>query len=155
MLEERVAAAGRRYDMRILGPNCVGFVRPNVGLNATIMKAEPPSGDIAFISQSGALGSAILDWAAEAHIGFSMFASLGSMIDVDFGDLIDFLGEDDHTRSILMYMEDVGNARKFMSAARAFALQKPIVIVKPRSIAESGKMAQSHTGDMGGRRCDL
>ena len=136
-MEQRISATRKKYGMRILGPNCLGFVRPNVGLNATFMKTSPPPGDIAFISQSGALGSVILDWAADAHVGFSMFASLGSMIDVTFGDLIDFLGDDEDTRSILLYMERVGDAKKFMSAARAFAMRKPIVILKPAKPIES------------------
>ncbi len=150
LLEQQVAALRRQYGMRILGPNCLGFVRPNAGLNATFMRISPPSGHIAFISQSGALGSAILDWAVDEHVGFSMFASIGAMMDVDFGDLIDFLGEDDDTRSILIYMEGVGNAKKFMSAARAFAMHKPIIIIKPGRFAESAKAARSHTGSMAG-----
>lgn len=150
LLEQRVTTVRKHYGMRILGPNCLGFVRPNAGLNATFMRTSPPSGHIAFISQSGALGSAILDWAVHKHVGFSMFASLGAMIDVDFGDLIDFLGEDNDTRSILIYMEGVGNAKKFMSAARAFALHKPIIIIKPGRFTESAKAARSHTGSMAG-----
>ena len=118
--------------------------------NATFLRGKPPPGNIAFISQSGALGSAILDWAVSAGIGFSMFASLGSMLDVDFGDMIDFLGDDPATRSILIYMEGVGNARKFMSAARAFARRKPIIILKPGRFAESARAAHSHTGAMAG-----
>ena len=150
LLELRITATRKKHGMRILGPNCIGFVRPNAGLNATFMKTNPPSGNIAFISQSGALGSAILDWAVEKEVGFSMFASLGAMIDVDFGDLIDFLGDDDDTRSILLYMEGVGNAKKFMSAARAFAMRKPIIILKPGRFTESAKAARSHTGAMAG-----
>ncbi len=150
LLEQQVAVLRKQYGMRILGPNCLGFVRPNAGLNATFMRTSPPSGHIAFISQSGALGSAILDWAVDEHVGFSMFASVGAMMDVDFGDLIDFLGEDNHTRSILIYMEGVGNAKKFMSAARSFAMHKPIIIIKPGRFTESAKAARSHTGSMAG-----
>ena len=150
LLEQRITAARKKYGMRILGPNCLGFIRPNAGLNSTFLKMKPPSGNIAFISQSGALGSAILDWAVDKHVGFSMFASLGSMIDVDFGDLIDFLGDDGDTRSILLYMEGIGNAKKFMSAARSFAMHKPIIILKPGRFTESAKAAQSHTGAMAG-----
>ena len=128
----------------------MGFLRPGIGLNATFLKSDPPPGNIAFLSQSGALGSAIVDWAANAGIGFSMIASLGSMIDVDFGDLIDFLGDDDATKSILIYMEGVGNARKFMSAARAFARRKPIIVLKPGRFTESAKAVRSHTGAMAG-----
>jgi len=147
-LEDQIREIRKKYGMRIIGPNCVGIIRPNVDLNASFLKARPERGNIAFISQSGALGSAILDWAVNARIGFSMFASLGSMIDVDFGDLIDFLGDDPDTRSIMIYMEGVGNAKKFMSAARGFARTKPIIIVKPGRYAESAKAALSHTGAM-------
>ena len=136
--------------MRIMGTNCIGFVRPVLGLNATFLRGNPQPGNIAFISQSGALGSAIMDWAVSAGIGFSLFASLGSMIDVDFGEMIDFLGDDPATRSILIYMEGVGNARKFMSAARGFARRKPIIILKPGRFVESARAAHSHTGAMAG-----
>jgi acetyltransferase len=146
----RDAEGPKKYGMRIMGPNCLGFVRPVLNFNTTFLRGNPPPGNIAFISQSGALGSAILDWAVSAGIGFSMFVSLGSMIDVDFGDMIDFLGDDEATRSILIYMEGVGNARKFMSAARAFARRKPIIILKPGRFAESAKAAHSHTGAMAG-----
>lgn len=149
-LEHEIDLIRKKYGMRIMGPNCLGFVRPALGLNATFLGGNPPPGNIAFISQSGALGSAILDWAVSAGIGFSMFASLGSMIDIDFGDLIDFLGDDQATKSILIYMESVGNARRFMSAARAFARRKPIIILKPGRFAESAKAAHSHTGAMTG-----
>ncbi len=149
-LEAEIEGTRRKYGMRVIGPNCIGFVRPPIGLNATFLKGDPPLGNIAFISQSGALGSAILDWAVSAGIGFSLFASVGSMLDVDFGDLIDFLGGDDATRSILLYMEGVGNAKKFMSAARAFARHKPIIILKPGRHTESARAAQSHTGAMAG-----
>jgi acetyltransferase len=149
-LESEIDRIRKKYGMRILGPNCLGFVRPALDLNATFLRGKPPAGNIAFISQSGALGSAILDWAVSAGIGFSMFASLGSMIDIDFGDMIDFLGDDEATRSILIYMEGVGNARKFMSAARGFARRKPIIILKPGRFAESARAAHSHTGAMAG-----
>jgi acetyltransferase len=149
-LESEIDRIRKKYGMRIMGPNCLGFVRPSLGLNASFLRGNPPPGNIAFISQSGALGSAILDWAVSAGIGFSMFASLGSMIDIDFGDMIDFLGEDPATRSILIYMEGVGNARKFMSAARAFARRKPIIILKPGRFEESARAVHSHTGAMAG-----
>lgn len=150
-LEGKIENSRKKYGMRILGPNCVGFVRPGIGLNATFLKGDPPSGNIAFLSQSGALGSAILDWAGNAGIGFSIFASVGSMLDIDFGDMIDFLGDDQETKSILIYMEGVENARKFMSAARGFARRKPIIILKPGRHTESAKAARSHTGAMAGR----
>jgi acetyltransferase len=149
-LEERIREIRRENPVRIIGPNCVGIIRPTVGLNASLLKADPEKGNIALISQSSALGSAVLDWAMNAHIGFSMFASLGSMIDMDFGDLIDFLGRDPHTRSIMLYMESVGQAKKLMSAARGFARNKPIIVIKPGKFAESARAALSHTGAMAG-----
>ena len=127
-------------------------------MNTTFLKAMPEPGKIAFISHSGALGSAILDWAMEAGIGFSMFASLGSMLDVDFGDLIDYLGEDPQTKSIMIYMEGVGHAKKFMSAARGFARTKPIIILKPGRFLESARLPSPIRGDDGrrsGLRCSL
>lgn len=149
-LEERISEIQKKTGMRIIGPNCLGVIRPTVGLNATFLNNNPEPGNIAFISQSGALGTAILDWAVNAHVGFSLFASLGSMLDVDFGDMIDFLGNDPYTRSILIYMEGIGNARKFMSAARGFARNKPIIILKPGRYQESAKAALSHTGSLAG-----
>ncbi len=148
-LENRIKEARGRFGMRIIGPNCLGVIRPNIGLNASLLKAVPKQGNIAFISQTGAFGGAIFNWAILAHVGFSIFASLGSMIDVDFGDLIDFLGSDPFTRSIMLYMEEgVGNAKKFMSAAKGFARYKPIVVVKPGRFIESRKKALSRTGAM-------
>ena len=149
-LENQISEIRKAHGMRIVGPNCLGIIRPTINLNASFLDVQPEAGNIAFISQSGALGTAILDWGMTAHIGFSMFASLGSMLDVDFGDLIDFLGDDPYTRSILIYMEGVGNARKFMSAARGFARNKPIIILKPGRFTESAKAALSHTGSMAG-----
>ena len=150
-LESEIDRIGKQYGMRILGPNCVGFVRPSIDLRATLLEKTPPPGDIAFISQSAALGSAILDWAADAGIGFSLFVSFGDMIDIDFADMIDFLEEyDEDTRSILIYMESVGDARKFMSAARGFARRKPIIVLKPGRSAESARAVHSHTGSMAG-----
>ncbi len=146
LLEKQIKEIRDKYRMRIIGPNCLGLIRPNIGLNASFLKVNPEPGKIAFISQSGALGSAMLDWAINARIGFSMFVSLGSMIDVDFGDLIDFLGDDPETRSIMIYLESVGNAKRFMNAARGFARNKPIIIVKPGRFAESAKAVLSHTG---------
>ena len=149
-LEERIRDIRRKHPVRIIGPNCLGIIRPTVGLNASFLKSDPQKGNIALISQSGALGSAVLDWAMNAHIGFSMFASLGSMVDMDFGDLIDFLGRDPDTRSIMLYMESVGHAKKLMSAARGFARNKPIIVIKPGKFAESARAALSHTGAMAG-----
>ena len=136
--------------MRVLGPNCLGFLRPGAGLNASLLTAQPAAGNIALISQSAAIGTAMLDWAVSAHVGFSFFASMGGMVDVGFADLIDFLGEDRYTRSILIYMENVGDARRFMSAARGFARSKPIIVLKPGRTAESARAALTHTGSWTG-----
>ena len=149
-LEKQISAIRSKYGFRLLGPNCVGFVRPGVHLNATFLRDNPEPGSIAFISQSGALGSAILDWATMSHVGFSMFASLGSMLDLDFGDLIDFLGSDASTRSIILYVEGIGIAKKFMSAARGFARTKPIIVLKAGKYNTGAKAVQSHTGALAG-----
>ena len=149
-LEDKILEIKKKYGIRIIGPNCLGVIRPSIKLNATFINRMPKSGKIAFISQSGALGSAILDWAIQENIGFSNFVSIGSMIDVDFGDLIDYFGMDPKTRSILMYIEGLTDARKFMSAARHFARTKPIIVVKAGKFSESAKAAASHTGSLTG-----
>ena len=149
-LERRIQKMLRDYPMRVVGPNCLGIIRPSVGLNASFLRVAPAPGDIALISQSGALGTGMLDWAVTSHIGFSLFASVGSMVDVDFADLVDFLGEDPHTRSILIYMETIGHARRFISAARSFARNKPIIVMKPGRYSESARAALSHTGAIAG-----
>lgn len=145
-LRQQAAAKG----VRLLGPNCLGLVTPAIGLNATFAPTMPPAGRVAFISQSGALGSAILDWAAEKNVGFSHFVSVGSMADISFDHLIDYFGSDSRTACILIYMESLGNARKFMSAARAFARSKPIVILKAGASVQGARAALSHTGAMAG-----
>jgi acetyltransferase len=149
-LEDKILQIQRKYSLRIIGPNCLGIIHPGINLNATFTGKMPKSGKVAFISQSGALGSAILDWAIHENIGFSHFVSLGSMIDVAFGDLIDYFGTDPKTRSILMYIEGIVDARKFMSAARHFARTKPIIVVKAGKFSESAKAAASHTGALTG-----
>jgi acetyltransferase len=149
-LEKQVSEARQRYGLKTVGLESLGIIRPSIGLNASLLRVHPEPGNIALISQGGALGAAIFDWAMGAHIGFSLFASLGSMIDVDFGDLIDFLGQDPYTRSIMIYMEDVIHARKFMSAARGFAHNKPILVVKPGRFKPNVKSALSHTGALVG-----
>ena len=149
-LENRIREIKRKYNLRIVGPNCLGVIRPSISLNATFTNKTPKPGNIAFISQSGALAAAILDWATHENIGFSNFVSVGSMIDVDFGDLIDYFGTDPKTRSILMYMEGITNARKFMSAARHFARTKPIIVVKSGKFSESAKAVASRTGTLTG-----
>ena len=149
-LEDKIFEVAKKYEIRVIGPNCIGIIRPRTKLNATFLDKMPKPGNVAFLSQSGALGSAILDWAIHENIGFSNFVSVGSMIDVDFGDLIDYFGSDPKTKSILMYVEGITEARKFMSAARHFARTKPIIVVKSGKFAESAKAAASHTGSLSG-----
>jgi acetyltransferase len=149
-LEQKILESAKKYNIRVIGPNCIGVIRPRINLNATFVDKVPKPGNVAFLSQSGALGSAILDWAIHENIGFSNFVSVGSMIDVDFGDLIDYFGSDPKTKSILMYVEGLTEARKFMSAARHFSRTKPIIVVKSGKFTESAKAAASHTGSMSG-----
>lgn len=150
-LESEIVETKKKYGMRIIGTDSLGVIRPNIGLYATFLKHLPDRGNIAFISQSGGFGRALLDWAAGAHIGFSLFASVGSMIDVDFGDLIDFLGEDPHTRSIIIYVErGLGDVRKFTSAARCFARNKPIIILKPGNLTDYERPSRTHAANMVG-----
>ncbi|MCW3980523.1 MAG: bifunctional acetate--CoA ligase family protein/GNAT family N-acetyltransferase [Candidatus Bathyarchaeota archaeon] len=148
--EKRILDISQQYGMRVVGPNCLGVVRPKVKLNATFADKTASSGKIAFISQSAALCSSVLDWASEAHVGFSAIVSVGSMLDVDFGDLIDYFGTDPLTKSIVLYIESVKNARKFMSASRSFARAKPIVVVKAGKFRESAEAAMCHTGALCG-----
>lgn len=149
-LEQEILAHARRGGMRIIGPNCLGVMCPRTGLNATFAAGMAHPGNVGFISQSGALGTAILDWSLREHVGFSAFISIGSMLDVGWGDLIDYLGEDPHTHSILLYMESVGDARSFLSAARAVALSKPIIVIKAGRTAAAARAATSHTGTLAG-----
>ena len=134
----------------MIGPNCLGFLKPSLNLNASFSPKTAKPGNVAFISQSGALGTAILDWANKNNVGFSYFVSVGSVIDVSFDDLIDYFGEDPNTSSILIYMETLTNARKFLSAARAFARTKPIIILKVGKSTQGAKAAMSHTGSLTG-----
>ena len=149
-LEDRILEIKDKYNLRILGPNCLGIIRPSIHLNATFVKQMPSPGRIAFISQSGALGAAILDLSIHENLGFSSFVSVGSMSDVDFGDLIDYFGTDPETKSILMYIEGITESRTFMSAARHFSRTKPIIVVKAGKFSESAKAAVSHTGSLTG-----
>ncbi len=138
--------AARPTLMRILGPNCVGLLAPHAGLNASFAHIAARPGELAFVSQSGALVTAMLDWAEARQIGFSHFVSLGEHADVDFGDMLDYLASDARTRAILLYMESVDGARKFMSAARAAARNKPVIVVKAGRSAQGQQAAASHTG---------
>ena len=149
-LEKRLLQIQERYNLRIIGPNCVGFILPYLNLNATFARSMPLKGNIALFSQSGAICGAILDWASAANVGFSSFVSVGSMLDVDFGDLIDYFGMDVHTKSIVLYIESISNAHKFMSAARSFARSKPIIVIKSGRFKEGAKAASSHTGALAG-----
>lgn len=149
LLEDEVKAIKKGYpDMRILGPNCLGIIIPSLKLNLSFASSLPPRGNIAFISQSGALCTSVLDRAKEEKIGFSFFISLGNAIDVDFGHLIDYLGADESTKFIILYIESISNARNFMSAARAFARTKPVIVYKAGRFPESAAVAASHTGAM-------
>jgi len=149
-LEEQVLAAARPAKMRIVGPNCLGVMCPVSGLNATFAQTVARPGNVALVSQSGALCTAILDWSLREQIGFSAFISTGSMLDVGWGALIDYLGDDPHTRSIVIYMESIGDARSFLSAAREVALNKPIIVIKAGRTEQAAKAAASHTGSMAG-----
>lgn len=149
-LRQAALDAARPYVLRLLGPNCVGLLVPGIGLNASFAHTSARPGRIAFVSQSGALVTGVLDWANSRGIGFSKFISLGDSADIDFGDLLDYLASDPDTSTILMYMEDVRHARKFMSAARAAARTKPTVVLKAGRVAEGARAAASHTGALAG-----
>lgn len=149
-LEDKLLVEARRGNMRIIGPNCLGVMSPLTGLNATFARAMALPGNVGFISQSGALCTAVLDWSLREQVGFSTFMSIGSMSDVGWGDLIDYLGNDPRTRSILIYMETIGDARAFLSAAREVALSKPIIVIKPGRTEAAAKAAASHTGSLTG-----
>jgi acetyltransferase len=148
-LEAEVLAEARRGRIRLIGPNCLGVMSPWNGLNATFAAGMARPGDVAFISQSGALCTAVLDWSLKQMVGFSAFVSTGSMLDVGWGDLIDHFGDDERTRSIVIYMESIGDARSFVSAAREVALSKPIIVIKAGREAAS-RAAASHTGALAG-----
>src|SRR5690348_2095178 len=149
-LEQKVLEEARAAKIRVIGPNCLGVMCPLTGLNATFATTVARPGSVGFISQSGALCTAVLDWSLKEMVGFSAFISIGSMVDVGWGDLIYYLGNDPKTRSIVIYMESIGNARSFLSAAREVALTKPIIIIKPGLSAAAAKAAASHTGSLTG-----
>ena len=149
-LEARVMEEARRGRMRIIGPNCLGVMNPNSGLNATFAGNIARPGSVGFLSQSGALLTAILDQSFRENVGFSAFVSVGSMMDVGWGDLIYYLGDDPKTKSIVVYMESIGDARSFLSAAREVALTKPIITIKAGRTEAAGKAAASHTGSLTG-----
>ena len=146
----KVLEEARQGKMRIIGPNCLGVMVPHNGLNATFASTIARPGSVGFISQSGALCTAILDWSLRENVGFSSFVSIGSMLDVNWGDLIYYLGDDPNTKSIVIYMESIGDARSFLSAAREVALTKPIIVIKVGRTAAAAKAAASHTGSLTG-----
>jgi len=149
-LENQIQEQLRRTAMRLVGPNCLGIMNPTIGFNATFAKDTPKAGSVAFLGQSGALLTAILDWSQREQVGFSAIVSTGSMLDVGWGDLIYQFGDDPHTKSILIYMESVGDARSFMSAAREVALTKPILVIKAGRSQAASRAAASHTGALTG-----
>ncbi len=158
-LEQQIQAELKRGKLRLMGPNCLGVMNPHLGLNATFTPAMALSGSVGFISQSGELCSSILDWSFHTNVGFSAFISIGSMLDVSWGDLINYLGDDPHTQSIVLYMESIGDARSseaicpgrsFLSAAREVALTKPIIVIKPGRTEAAAKAATSHTDALTG-----
>jgi acyl-CoA synthetase (NDP forming)/RimJ/RimL family protein N-acetyltransferase len=149
-LEQQILREARRGRLRIIGPNCLGVMNPHTGLNATFAGAMARPGNVGFISQSGALCTSILDWSFRENVGFSAFISIGSMLDIDWGDLIYYLGDDPHTQSIVIYMESIGDARSFLSAAREVALTKPIIIIKAGKTDAGAKASTSHTGALTG-----
>lgn len=149
-LEEEILFHSRHAKMPIIGPNCLGVMNPLHGLNATFARGIAIPGNLAFISQSGAMCTAVLDWSYREKIGFSAFVSIGSMADINWGTLIDYLGSDPHTRSLLLYMETIGDARSFLTAAREVALEKPIIVIKAGRSQAAAKAAASHTGSLAG-----
>lgn len=149
-LETAMLEAARHYRLRILGPNCLGLIRPQAGLNATFSRNRAHAGQLALVSQSGALCTAILDWAAAREIGFSAIVSLGNAADVDFGDLLDYLAQDPETHSILLYVEGVRNARGFLSGLRVAARMKPVIVLKAGRHQEGSRAALTHTGALVG-----
>ena len=149
-LEHQIQEQLRRGSMPLIGPNCLGVMNPAIGLNATFAKDLPKAGNVAFLSQSGALLTSILDWSHREEVAFSAIVSTGSMVDVGWGDLIYHFGDDPRTKSILLYMESVGDARTFLSAAREVALTKPIIVIKAGRSQAASRAAASHTGALTG-----
>jgi acetyltransferase len=149
LLQEMLDAA-RPHLLRIVGPNCLGFISPGQKINASFAHITPPAGDIAFVTQSGALATAVLDWASSRGFGFSHVISVGGMADVDFGDLLDYLALDSATRAILLYVESITAARKFMSAGRIAARVKPVIVIKSGRSSAGARAAMSHTGALAG-----
>ena len=150
-LQQAMLDAARPHLLRIVGPNCIGVIAPEVGLNASFAHLRPDAGHLAFVAQSGAIVTSVLDWAEPRGIGFSHLVSLGDMSDVDFGDMLDYLANDANVRGILLFIEAVTHARKFMSAARAAARIKPVIVVKAGRSPAGAAAAASHTGALAGQ----
>jgi len=149
-LAEKAESAARAHGLRLVGPNCLGVIAPAANLNASFASAMPPTGDLAVISQSGAIAAAMVEWGIRRRTGFSAIVSVGDQLDVDFGDLLDYFALDRQTRAILLYIESIKDARKFMSAARAAARTKPVVAIKSGRLAQGAKAAATHTGALAG-----
>ena len=149
-LRQQLLDAAKPHLLRIVGPNCLGMMVPGLGINASFSHIAPLPGDLAFVTQSGAMVTAMLDWATPRGIGFSKIVSLGDKADVDFGDSLDYLAMDPQTRAILLYVESIAHARKFMSAARIAARNKPVIVIKGGRHAEGARAAASHTGALAG-----
>jgi acetyltransferase len=149
-LAEAAERAARKYGMRLIGPNCLGILMPGADLNASFSAHMPGAGNLALISQSGAIATGMVDWAAQRGVGFSGIVSIGDQLDVDIADLLDYFALDGSTRAILLYVEAINDARKFMSAARAAARVKPVVVVKSGRMALGAKAAATHTGALAG-----
>src|SRR6202140_2385878 len=149
-LADAAERAAQKYGMRLIGPNCLGIIMPGANLNASFSAHTPCAGNLALISQSGAIATGMVDWAAQRGVGFSGIVSIGDQLDVDIADLLDYFALDDETRAILLYIEAIKDARKFMSAARAAARIKPVVVVKSGRMAQGAKAAATHTGALAG-----
>ena len=147
-IEQSILETARHYNLRLVGPNCLGIMRPNVGLDATFLETPAPAGGLALVSQSGALCTAILDWAKPHKLGFSTVVSLGNASDVDFGDVLDYLASDYKTSAILLYVEGIHDARAFMSGLRTAARAKPVIVLKVGRHTKGSQAASTHTGAM-------
>jgi len=150
MLQHALIAVAKENGVRVFGPSSVGIISPYIGLNASISNRTPEKGNVAFISQSGAMCNAILDWGKRENVGFSHFASIGVMADINWGDILLFLGDDPHTRAIMLYMETIGNARYFLSAVREVAYTKPVIVVKPGKTEEGARVTLYNSGNLSG-----
>src|SRR6202171_5801267 len=149
-LAEAAERAAQKYGMRLIGPNCLGVMMPGANLNASFSAHMPGQGNLALISQSGAIAAGMVDWATQRGVGFSGIVSIGDQLDVDIADLLDYFAMDGKTRAILLYVEAIKDARKFMSAARAAARIKPVIVVKSGRMAQGAKAAATHTGALAG-----